>query len=91
LYPLAADLNGTAPRDSRAATCATRGSRSTGRRAPDLVILPDEPHAFSDADEAVLRGALPAARFVRIYGKDLFWYGAWTIEAIDRLAGQLAA
>jgi hypothetical protein len=27
---------------------------------------------------------------VRVCGKDLFWYGAWTIDAIDRLAAQLA-
>jgi hypothetical protein len=27
---------------------------------------------------------------VRVSGKDLFWYGAWTIDALDRLAGQLA-
>ena len=55
------------------------------------MILPDEPHAFSAADEAVLRAALPGVRVVRICGKDLFWYGAWTIDALDRLAVQLAA
>jgi hypothetical protein len=38
---------------------------------------------------ALLR-ALPHARVVRVSGKDLFWYGAWTIDALDRLALQLA-
>ncbi|HEX3764547.1 MAG TPA: helical backbone metal receptor [Kofleriaceae bacterium] len=93
LYPLAADLGKTAPRD--AAGRDVRYPRVTldevAARKPDLLILPDEPHAFSDADEAVLRGALPGVRVVRICGKDLFWYGAWTVDALDRLAAQLAA
>jgi len=93
LYPLAADLGKTAPRD--AAGRDVRYPRVTldevAARKPDLVILPDEPHAFTAADEAVLRGALPGVRVVRICGKDLFWYGAWTIDALDRLAVQLAA
>ena len=54
-------------------------------------VLPDEPHAFSAEDEAVLHAALPRARVIRVSGKDLFWYGAWTIEALDRLAAQLSA
>ena len=93
LYPLAADLGKTAPRD--AAGRDVRYPRVTldevAARTPDLVILPDEPHAFTPADEAVLRAALPGVRVVRICGKDLFWYGAWTIDALDRLAAQLAA
>jgi ABC-type Fe3+-hydroxamate transport system substrate-binding protein len=93
LYPLAADLGKTAPRD--AVGRDVRYPRVTldevAARKPDLVVLPDEPHAFSAADEAVLRGALPGVRVVRICGKDLFWYGAWTIDALDRLAVQLAA
>jgi hypothetical protein len=26
---------------------------------------------------------------VHVSGKDLFWYGAWTIDALDRLGAQL--
>jgi ABC-type Fe3+-hydroxamate transport system substrate-binding protein len=93
LYPLAADLGKTAPRD--AAGRDVRYPRVTfgeaAARKPALVILPDEPHAFSAADEAVIGAALPGVRIVRVSGKDLFWYGAWTIDAIDRLAAQLAA
>lgn len=93
LYPLAADLGKTAPRN--AAGRDVRYPRVTldevAARRPELVILPDEPYVFTAADEAALGAALPGARVVRISGKDLFWYGAWTIDALDRLAGQLAA
>jgi ABC-type Fe3+-hydroxamate transport system substrate-binding protein len=93
LYPLAADLGKTAPRD--AAGRDVRYPRVTldevAARKPELLILPDEPHAFTADDEARLRAALPGIRVVRICGKDLFWYGAWTIDALDRLAAQLAA
>jgi ABC-type Fe3+-hydroxamate transport system substrate-binding protein len=93
LYPLAADLGKTAAQD--AAGRDVRYPRVTfdevRAREPQLVILPDEPHAFSAADEARIRGELPGVRIVRVVGKDLFWYGAWTIDAIDRLTAQLAA
>jgi ABC-type Fe3+-hydroxamate transport system substrate-binding protein len=93
LYPLAADLGKTAPQDAGGRD--VRYPRVTldevRARKPDLIVLPDEPHAFSAVDEAVLRDALPGVRVVRVIGKDLFWYGAWTIDALDRLAAQLAA
>jgi ABC-type Fe3+-hydroxamate transport system substrate-binding protein len=92
LYPLAADLGKQAAIDP--AGRDTRYPRVTldevRARKPDLVVLPDEPYVFSDADEAVFSGALPGVRVVRVNGKDLFWYGAWTIETLDRLAAQLA-
>ncbi|HWO26688.1 MAG TPA: helical backbone metal receptor [Kofleriaceae bacterium] len=91
LYPLAADLGKSAPQDAGGRD--VRYPRVTldevAGREPELVILPDEPHAFSEADAAVLAGRLPRARIVRVSGKDLFWYGAWSIEAIDRLGAQL--
>ena len=93
LYPLAADLGKSAPQD--AAGRDVRYPRVTfdevRARRPELVILPDEPHAFSAADEAVIAGALPGVPIARVSGKDVFWYGAWTIDAIGRLAAQLAA
>lgn len=70
LYPLAADLGQRAPlpreriqgRDIRYPR-VTR--EEVVRRAPELVLLPDEPHAFSAADVAVFRGLdIPAARRV---------------------------
>ncbi|MCX5744926.1 MAG: helical backbone metal receptor [Proteobacteria bacterium] len=91
LYPLAADLGKDVSRD--AAGRDIRYPRVTlaevATRKPDLVVLPDEPWAFTPEDEAKLRAALPEARVVRVSGKDLFWYGAWTIDAIDRLRLQL--
>ena len=93
LYPLAADLGKTAPKDAGGRD--VRYPRVTldevRARGAELVMLPDEPHAFSEADEAVLHEALPAARVVRVSGKDLFWYGAWTIDAVPRLRAQLAS
>lgn len=93
LYPLAADLGkGEAVeatgRDVRYPRVTFDEVRARGA---DLVILPDEPHAFSADDEAQIRAALPGIAVVRVSGKDLFWYGAWTIDALDRLAAQLAA
>jgi ABC-type Fe3+-hydroxamate transport system substrate-binding protein len=92
LYPLNADLGKTAPQDASGRD--VRYPRITldevKARKPDLVVLPDEPHAFSADDEAVFRAALPEARVVRVNGKDLFWYGAWTIDAVDRLRHALA-
>jgi ABC-type Fe3+-hydroxamate transport system substrate-binding protein len=93
LYPLAADLGKTAPRDPGGRD--VRYPRVTfdevRARSPELVVLPDEPHAFSAADEAAIGAELPGVRIARVSGKDLFWYGAWTIDALDRLAAQLAA
>ncbi|HUJ57716.1 MAG TPA: helical backbone metal receptor [Kofleriaceae bacterium] len=93
LYPLAADLGKTAPvdtpgRDVRYPRVTLDEVRARGA---ELIVLPDEPHAFSEADEAVLARALPDARVVRVSGKDLFWYGAWTLDAIDRLTAQLTS
>jgi ABC-type Fe3+-hydroxamate transport system substrate-binding protein len=91
LYPLAADLGKTVAQD--AGNRDVRYPRVTREeiqaRGADLLILPDEPHAFSAPDEAKLRDILPMARVVRVSGKDLFWYGAWTIDALPRLQAQL--
>jgi ABC-type Fe3+-hydroxamate transport system substrate-binding protein len=93
LYPLAADLGKALPQDApgRDLRYPRISLFEVKERAPELVILPDEPYLFTAEDEAVFRQALPAARIVRVSGKDLFWYGAWTIDAIDRLAKELAA
>ena len=58
-------------------------------RAPELVLLPDEPHPFSDEDAAVFRALdIPAAKtgaVVRTGGKDLCWPGARSVEGIARV------
>lgn len=97
-YPLAADL-GRAPElpPEQLGEKDTRWPRVTEEelvtRAPELVLLPDEPYAFTEADAAHFRGLeLPAARAGRVRlcdGKDLTWYGAWSIEGLPRLRALL--
>ncbi len=93
-YPLAADVGGAVPLPAEEiAGRDTRYPRVTleevAARAPELVLLPDEPHPFSEEDAAVFRGLdIPAAKrnaVVRTEGKDLCWYGARTVEGLPRL------
>ncbi|WP_437276754.1 helical backbone metal receptor [Sorangium sp. So ce375] len=93
-YPLAADLGKAPPLPpERVQGRDLRYPRVTLdeviARAPELVLLPDEPHAFSDADAAIFRSLdIPAARrghVIRCDGKDLMWYGARAIEGLSRL------
>lgn len=92
-YPLAADLGRAAERP--AGDRDTRYPRITieevTRSEPHVVLLPDEPYAFTDHDAQDLRAALPRARIVLCSGKDLCWYGVRMAEAIPRVAGLLAA
>lgn len=53
-------------------------------KKPDLVLLPDEPHPFTDEDADTFRAA-GLANVVKTSGKDLCWYGARTIEGLDRV------
>jgi ABC-type Fe3+-hydroxamate transport system substrate-binding protein len=93
-YPLAADLGKRSPiAADRTANRDRRYPRITAdevvARAPDLVLLPDEPYAFGADDAAELAALdIPAARLgaiALIDGKDLFWYGARAAEALPRL------
>lgn len=93
-YPLAADLGRAPPLPpERVGNRDTRYPRVTldelVARQPELVILPDEPHAFTEADADVFRKLdIPAAKTGRIVfcdGKDLMWYGARSIEGLERL------
>lgn len=93
-YPLAADVgNAPALPPEDVAGRDTRYPRVTldevTSRAPELVLLPDEPHPFSEEDAEVFRALdIPAARrnaVVRTGGKDLCWYGARTIEGLPRV------
>ena len=63
-------------------------------RAPELVVLPDEPHPFTAADAEVFRSlAIPAAgrgAVVPMDGKDLCWYGARSVEGIARVRALVA-
>lgn len=93
-YPLAADL-GLAPElpAEQAGERDTRWPRVSEAellaRAPELVLLPDEPYAFGEEDAARFRRLnLPAARAGRVArcnGRDLAWHGAWSAGALPRL------
>jgi ABC-type Fe3+-hydroxamate transport system substrate-binding protein len=91
LYPLAADLGKSAPQDpgGRDVRYPRISMEEVVAKKPEVIVLPDEPHAFSAEDEMTFREAMPDAAILRVSGKDLFWYGAWTIDALDRLASQL--
>jgi ABC-type Fe3+-hydroxamate transport system substrate-binding protein len=93
-YPLAADLGQARPLPpEKTAGRDTRYPRVTAdevvARAPELVLLPDEPHPFSEEDADEFRALdIPAARsgaVVRTGGKDLCWYGARSVEGLPRL------
>jgi ABC-type Fe3+-hydroxamate transport system substrate-binding protein len=93
-YPLAADLGKMKPLSAqKTAGRDTRYPRVTidevVARSPELVLLPDEPHPFSEADAEVFRAlsipASPRNAVVRTSGKDLCWYGARTIEGLPRV------
>lgn len=93
-YPLAADLGRRSPVSAdRAAQRDRRYPRISEEelvaRAPDLVLLPDEPFAFGEEDARHLAALdIPAARrgaIACLDGKDLFWYGARAIDALPRL------
>jgi ABC-type Fe3+-hydroxamate transport system substrate-binding protein len=95
-YPLGADLGQRAPLPAEAVLDRdTRYPRVTWdevrARAPELVVLPDEPYAFGDDDVTRFRAELPAVRrVVRTSGKDVTWYGAWSVDALPRLRARVA-
>jgi len=92
-YPLAADLGYVAAVPQADEGRDTRYPRVTieevVQRSPELVLLPDEPHPFTDQDADVFRALdIPAAKagcVVKTSGKDLCWYGARTIEGLPRV------
>lgn len=99
-YPLAADLGkGKALPQEKVEGRDTRYPRVTLEEVvaaqPELVLLPDEPHPFTDADAEVFRRqAIPAAArgaVVRTSGKDLCWYGVRTIEGLERVRASIDA
>jgi ABC-type Fe3+-hydroxamate transport system substrate-binding protein len=93
-YPLAADLGLAATFPTwRTEDKDTRYPRITldevRAHAPEIVLLPDEPHPFSDADARRFRELdIPAARHDNVVfcdGKDSMWYGARAILGLARL------
>lgn len=99
-YPLAADL-GLAPPlpPERIQDHDTRYPRITleeiEARKPEIILLPDEPHPFTEADADVFRTLdVPAAKHGMIVfcdGKDLMWYGARSLEGLSRITALVDA
>jgi ABC-type Fe3+-hydroxamate transport system substrate-binding protein len=56
---------------------------------PDLVLVPSEPYVFIADHLDELAAAIPGAAIVRIDGQDLFWWGARTPGAVERLSATL--
>ncbi len=58
--------------------------------SPDLVVLPDEPYPFAVRHRNEIVAALPSADVRIVDGRDLFWWGTRTPDALARLAATLA-
>jgi ABC-type Fe3+-hydroxamate transport system substrate-binding protein len=84
----AGDLLGRLGVDNVLAGSTDRYPRVELDRLPahDLVVLPDEPYAFSATDGPEAFGATPCAL---VSGRHLTWYGPSLVQARDLLAAQL--
>jgi ABC-type Fe3+-hydroxamate transport system substrate-binding protein len=58
------------------------------RRGPELIVLPDEPYAFSASDGPEVFPGRPVAL---VEGRSLTWYGPSLVTARGLLSAQLAA
>ncbi len=86
-FPLAADLGEVEalPAGDRDTRYPRTGEAEIVGRSPALILLPDEPYAFGEADADEIRGWPLSAAVELVSGKDLFWYGVRTIGASTRL------
>jgi ABC-type Fe3+-hydroxamate transport system substrate-binding protein len=62
---------------------------AVARQRPRLILLPDEPYAFTERDAEQVRGAIPGATVVLCPGRPLFWHGPRARE-IPALASLVA-
>jgi len=58
--------------------------------APDAILLPSEPYVFTNAHAVDVSTEVPRTWVVLVDGRDLFWWGARTPEAVERLRAALA-
>lgn len=98
-YPLKADLGLRSPLSAdQVGNRDRRYPRITESelclRAPELILLPDEPYEFSEADKAYFASLdVPAAASGKLHfvcGKDLFWPGSRSVQALTRLRHLIA-
>jgi ABC-type Fe3+-hydroxamate transport system substrate-binding protein len=98
-YPLAADLGLAPALDEERLAGERLGARDTRyprvtldevlARAPDLVVLPDEPHPFDEADAELFRAR--GLRVVFVSGRDLSWYSPRMGRGVLSVAARLDA
>jgi ABC-type Fe3+-hydroxamate transport system substrate-binding protein len=101
-YPLAADLAGPPPATEPGLESAGRDRRypritlaQVVESQPEVVLLPDEPYAFGEADRQELIGSVdaPATRSGRVHlvdGSLLTWHGTRLARALRDLPPLLA-
>jgi ABC-type Fe3+-hydroxamate transport system substrate-binding protein len=100
-FPLAADLDQAQPDATAAVGRDTRYPRirldEVAAAAPELILLPDEPYLFDDADQAELYtvlAATPAAQNGQIHlvdGSFLTWHGTRLAYALHDVPPLVAA
>lgn len=99
-YPLGADLGKAEPLPpEKTLGHDIRYPRVTleevAARKPEIILLPDEPHPFTEADAETFRALdIPAAKrgmIVFCDGKDLMWYGARSLEGLERVTALIDA
>jgi ABC-type Fe3+-hydroxamate transport system substrate-binding protein len=59
-------------------------------RKPQVVLLPSEPYPFRERHVPEVEKAIPGIPVLLVDGRDLFWWGVRTPEAIHRLAAVLS-
>jgi ABC-type Fe3+-hydroxamate transport system substrate-binding protein len=93
-YPLKADLGMTSPLPAdQVVNRDKRYPRITEEeliaKAPEIILLPNEPYDFGPEDKAYFESLdVPAAKNGRVVfadGKDLFWPGSRSVDALGRL------
>ncbi len=99
-YPAIAERSGLKPLpgdgiDDRGVRYPEVSLAEVAARRPELILVPSEPHDFTEAEIDALRGLdVPAARrdaIVRCDGRDLFWYGGHSVAGLTRLRELIAA
>jgi len=93
-YPLAADLGNRKPQapGDRDVRYPRVRLEEVVERQPDLVLLPDEPHPFTEEDARCFRElAIPAApdRVRFCIGKQLMWPGLMALEGAQHLRSMI--
>lgn len=58
------------------------------RCGPDMVLLPTEPYEFAERHVAEVSHVAPDVRIID--GKDLFWWGIRTVQAVGRLLASMS-